>query len=79
MVECLTGDRKAAGFEPRWRGCVVSMSKNINPSFVLVHRRKTHHFIIERLLMGCKESNQTKRLKMVVDFELKKVLLPPPP
>ena len=65
VVECLTGDRGAAGFEPRRRGCVVSMSKNINPSLALVQPRKTHHFIIERLLIGCKESNQTKRLKMV--------------
>ena len=32
----------------------------INPSLVLVQPRKTRPFITERLLMGCKESNQAK-------------------
>ena len=48
------------GFEPHWRHCVVSLSKNINPSLILVQPRKTRPYIIERLLMGRKESNQTK-------------------
>ena len=47
------------GFEPHWRHCIVSLSKNINPSLVLVQPRKTRPFITERLLMGRKESNQT--------------------
>ena len=46
--------------KPHLRHCVVSLSKNINPSLVLVQSRKTHPFITERLLMGRKESNQTK-------------------
>ena len=50
-----------SGFEPHRRHCVVSLSKNINPSLVLVQPRKTRPFITERLLMGCKESNQTKQ------------------
>ena len=41
--------------------CVVSLSKNINPSLVLVQPRKTRPFITERLLMGRKESNQTNK------------------
>ena len=41
------------------RHCSVSLSKNINPSLVLVQPRKTRHFIAELLLMGRKESNQT--------------------
>ena len=41
--------------------CVVSMSKNINPSLVLVQTRKTRPFITERLWMGRKESNQTNK------------------
>ena len=49
-------------FEPYRRHCVVSLSKNINPSLVLVKPRKTHPFITERLLMGRKESNQTKHV-----------------
>ena len=50
---------RGCAFEAHWRHCVVSMSKNINPSLVLVQPRKTHPFITERLLMGRKESNQT--------------------
>ena len=51
---------KGRGFEPHRRHCVVSFSKNINPSLVLVQPRKTRPFITERLLMGRIESNQTK-------------------
>ena len=50
---------RGRGFEPHRRHCVVSLSKNINPSLVLVQPRKTRPFITERLLMGRKESNQT--------------------
>ena len=39
----------------------LSLSKNINPSLVLVQPRKTGPFITERLLMGRKESNQTNK------------------
>ena len=53
---------KGRGFEPQRRHCVVSLSKNINPSLVLVQPRKTRPFITERLLMGRKESNQTNKL-----------------
>ena len=59
VVECLTRD---LGSEPH---CVVSLSKNINPSLVLVQPRKTRPFITERLLMGRKESNQTNQLSMI--------------
>ena len=51
---------KGCGFKPHRHHCVVSLSKNNIPSLVLVHPRKTRPFITERLLMGCKESNQTK-------------------
>ena len=47
-------------FEPHWRHCVVSLGKNSSPSLVLVQPRKTCPFITEILLMGRKESNQTK-------------------
>ena len=52
---------KGRGFEPHRRHFVVSLSKNINPSLVLVQPRKTRPFITERLLMGRKESNQTNK------------------
>ena len=48
-------------FEPHRHYCVVSLNKNINPSFVLVQPRKTRPFITERLLMGHKESNQRNK------------------
>ena len=40
--------------EPHRHHCVVSLSKDINPSLVLVQPRKTLPFITERLLMGHK-------------------------
>ena len=52
---------KGCRFEPHRHHCVVSLSKNINTSLVLVQLRKTCPFITERLLMGRKESNQTKQ------------------
>ena len=52
---------KSRGFEPHRRHCVVSLSKNINPSLVLAQPRKTRPYITERLLMGRKESNQTNK------------------
>ena len=39
----------------------MSLSKNINPSLVLVQPRKNRPYITERLLMGCKESNHIKQ------------------
>ena len=52
---------KGRGFEPHRRHCVVSLSKKINPSLVLVQPRKTRPFITDRLMMGRKESNQTNK------------------
>ena len=52
---------RGRGFEPHRRHCVVSLSKNINPSLVLVQPRNTRPFITERLLMGRKKSNQTNQ------------------
>ena len=49
---------KGRRYEPHRRHCVVSLSKNINPSLV---PRKTRPFITERLLMRRKESNQTNK------------------
>ena len=60
---------KGRGFEPHRRHCVVSLSKNINPSLVLVQPRTTRHFITEKMLMGRKESYQTnKRSTSAVPF-----------
>ena len=58
------------GFEPNRGHCLVSLSMNINPSLVLVQPRKTCHFLTERLLMGRKESNQTKKQANTLDIFL---------
>ena len=52
---------RGQGFKPHRRLYVVSLSKNNNPSLVLVQPRKTGPFITERLLMGRKKSNQTSK------------------
>ena len=57
----LDSRQRGLEFEPQLRHCVVSLSKNIYPSLVLVQPRKTRPFITERLLMGCKESKQTDK------------------
>ena len=61
---------RGRGFEPHRRHCVVSLSKNINPSLVLVKPRKTCPFITERLLMGCKELNQTKKTYLLTRLSM---------
>ena len=53
---------RGRGFEPHRRHCIVSLSKSIDPSLVLVQPRKTRPFITERLLMGRKESSQTTKV-----------------
>ena len=54
---------RGRGFEPQRGHCVVSLSKNINLSLVLVQPTKTCPYITERLLMGRKESNQTNKTR----------------
>ena len=44
----------------------MSLSKNIYPSLVLVQPRKTRPFITERLLIRCKELNQTNKQKAFI-------------
>ena len=50
---------KGCGFKPRRVTALCPCrARHINPNLVLVQPRKTHPFILERLLMGCKESNK---------------------
>ena len=69
---------RGPGFKPHRRHCVVSLSKNINPSLVLVQPRKTRLFITERLLMGRKEPNLTNKQTNSdnVNFEKSKSMNP---
>ena len=59
-VECLTRDRGAAGLSLAGVTVLCPWARHINPSLVRVLFR-TRPYITERLLMGCKESNQTKK------------------
>ena len=43
---------RGRGFEPHWRHCLTSLSKNISPSLVLVQPTKNRLYKTERLLMG---------------------------
>ena len=54
---------KGRRFEPHRRHCIVVLEQHIYPSLVLVQPRKTRPYITERLLMGCKESNETNKMK----------------
>ena len=48
-------------FEPHRRHCIVSLSaRHFILCIVLVQTRKTHPNMMEKLLTGLKESNQTK-------------------
>ena len=55
-MQPLTPDDRGAAV----RASLVSLCCVLDPSLVLVQPRKTRPFITERLLMGRKESNQTK-------------------
>ena len=70
MVECLTRDRGAAGSSLTGVTVLCSLARHIKPSLVLVQPRKTHPFITERLLMGRKESNQTKQAAYINESDL---------
>ena len=63
MVECLTRDRVATGWSLTGVVALWSLSKTHYASLVLVQPRKTRPCLTERLLMGRKESNQTKHPK----------------
>ena len=66
---------RGRGLEPHRHHCVVSLSKNINPSLVLVQPKKTRPFITERLLMGRKESNQANKQKLFVCYDFCPLLI----
>ena len=60
VVEWLTRDREAAGSSLTGVTALCPRARNTNSSLVLGQPRKTCPFITERLLMGRKETNQTK-------------------
>ena len=62
VVDCLTRDQRAAGSSLSGVTALCISARHINPSLVLVQPRKIRSYITERLLMGCKESNQTNKL-----------------
>ena len=52
---------KGRGFELHLRHCVVDFEQDIFSGLVLVKPRKTRPCLTERMLIGRKESNQTKK------------------
>ena len=60
IVECLIRDRRAAGSSLTDITALCPRARHVNPSLERVQPRKTCPIITERLLMGRKESNQTK-------------------
>ena len=68
VVECLTWDRGAPGSSLTGVTVLCPWAGHINPSLVLVQPKKTCPFITERLLMGRKESNQTKQTNKIIAF-----------
>ena len=65
----LDSRQRRGGSEPHRLHRVVSLSKNINPSLVLVQPRKTCPYVTERLLIGRKETNQTNKKHDVIALQ----------
>ena len=61
-VECSTRHWGVSGLSLTSVTELCPWARHISPSLVLVQPRKTHSYISERLLMGLKESNQTKKI-----------------
>ena len=70
VVDCLTRDRRATGSSLTGVIALCPWARHINPNLVLVQTRKTRLCITERLLMGCKESNQRNKQKCMLFFFL---------
>ena len=70
---------KGPGFEPHRRHCVVSLSKNINPSLVLVQPRKGAQWLSGRVLDSRPKGLRFEphRLHCVVVLEQDLVLVQP--
>ena len=62
VVQCLTRDRGAAALSLTGVTALFPWARHINPRLVLVQPRKTHPYITEILLKGCRELNQTNKL-----------------
>ena len=75
VVEGLTQDRGAAGSNLTGVTALCPQARHINPSLVLVQPRKTHPYITVRLLMGLKESNQTKTKQTTIKCHLVKIVI----
>ena len=60
-------------FEPHQCHCVVVLEQDtVYPRLVLVQPRQTHPCLTERLLMECKESNQTKQNHVLVKMFIRR-------
>ena len=65
VIECLTRDRGVLVWASPTSLRCGPWARHIYPSLVLVQPRKTRPCLTERLLMGCKESNQTNKQNLL--------------
>ena len=72
LLSCRVLDSRprGCGFEPHRRHCVVSLSKNINPSLVPFQPRKTCPLITERLLIVDVMNKITHNKTCILDFRV---------
>ena len=72
MITCVLDAQKNRLIETRVQASLASLrcvlEHEHSPSLVLVQPRKTRPFITERLLMGRKESNQTKKFSNIHSY-----------
>ena len=66
QVKCLTQDQETTGSSLTGLTELCPWARLINPSLVLVQPRKTHPYITKRLLIGCKESSQSKQTNKIL-------------
>ena len=73
VVECLTQDQGAAGWSHTCVTALFPLARTLNSSLVQVQPKKTRPFITERFLMGRKESNQTHKNNISIQYKRKMV------
>ena len=69
VIECFARDRGAVGSSLTGITTLCPLARRINPSLALVQPKKTRPDITEKLLLGCKESNQTDILNTKIVSE----------
>ena len=69
VVECLTRDRRATGSSLTYLTALCLGARQINPSLVPVHPRKTHPDVHKRLLTGTSRIKSNKQNSIIQEDE----------